>query len=153
MPSAKRVLLVDDDGVLRASLAEQLAREGTYAVVEASSRAQACGLARDGGYDFAIIDQSLEDGTGDALVRELKVSGFDAPILFLAEQATAALPVEQLEKPFRFASLLARLNAHLSRHAGGDEEPLAIGSYLFHPAAKLLVRGPKKIHLTEKEAD
>jgi hypothetical protein len=29
MPSAKRVLLVDEDVVLRASLAEQLAREGS----------------------------------------------------------------------------------------------------------------------------
>ena len=153
MPSAKRVLLVDEDGVLRASLAEQLTREGSYAVIEAASGAEARGLAKDGGYDCAIIDQSLADGTGDALVRDLKISGFDAPILFLSDHETSALAVEQIEKPFRFSALLARLNAHLSRHAASDETPIAIGTYLFRPGAKLLVEGARKIRLTEKETD
>lgn len=153
MPSAKRVLLVDDDKVLRASLAEQLMREGAYWVVEAASSEEAKGLAKDGAYDFAIIDQSLADGTGDALVRDLQTSGFEAPILFLAEEDAPAIAVEHIEKPFRFAALLARLNAHLSRHAGGDEPPIAIGSYEFHPGAKLLVQGNRKIRLTEKETD
>ncbi len=35
MPSAKRVLLVDDDVMLRQSLAEQLASEGAYTIIEA----------------------------------------------------------------------------------------------------------------------
>jgi DNA-binding response OmpR family regulator len=153
MPSAKRVLLVDDDKLLRASLAEQLMREGAYAVVEAASGAEAKGLAKDGDYDFAIIDQSLADGTGDALVRDLKISGFDAPILFLAEEDIPPPSVEHIEKPFRFATLLARLNAHLSRHAAGDEPSIAIGPYEFRPGAKLLARGADKIRLTEKETD
>jgi DNA-binding response OmpR family regulator len=153
MPSAKRVLLVDEDEVLRASLAEQLAREGSYAVIEAASGAEARGLAKDGGYAFAIIDQSLADGAGDALVRDLKTLGFEAPILFLSEQNAPLLPVEHIEKPFRFAALLARLNAHLSRHAPSDETPIQIGSYLFRSGAKLLVQGERKIRLTEKETD
>lgn len=153
MPSAKRVLLVDEDEVLRTSLAEQLAREGSYAVVEAASGAEARGLAKNGGYAFAIIDQTLADGGGDTLVRELKTSGFDAPILFLSEKNAPPLAVEHIEKPFRFAALLARLNAHLSRHAASDETPIELGSYLFRPGAKLLVQGERKIRLTEKESD
>jgi DNA-binding response OmpR family regulator len=153
MPSAKRVLLVDEDVVLRASLAEQLAREGSYAVIEAASGAEARGLAKDGGYAFAIIDQSLADGGGDALVQDLKTSGFDAPILFLSEQDGPTPPVEHIEKPFRFAALLAHLNAHLGRHASSDETPFEIGPYLFRPGAKLLVQGERKVRLTEKETD
>lgn len=41
MPSAKRILLVDDDAMLRASLAEQFAAEGEYDPIEAGSCAEA----------------------------------------------------------------------------------------------------------------
>jgi DNA-binding response OmpR family regulator len=153
MPSAKRVLLVDEDVVLRASLAEQLAREGSYAVIEAASGAEARGLAKDGGYAFAIIDHSLADGGGETLVRELRTSGFDAPILFLSEQDGPTPSVEHIEKPFRFAALLAHLNAHLGPHVPSDETPFEIGPYLFRPGAKLLVQDERKVHLTEKETD
>jgi len=127
MPSAKRVLLVDDDAVLRASLVEQLTREGPYCVIEAASAAQARDLARQGRYALAIVDQDLPDGAGDALARELRAQGFDAPILLLAERDAPPPAAEHIEKPFRFADLLARLNLHLSRHAASDDLPVAIG--------------------------
>jgi DNA-binding response OmpR family regulator len=153
MPSAKRVLLVDDDAVLRASLAEQLTREGPYSVIEAANAAQARDLSKEGRYALAIIDQNLPDGAGDALARELKAQGFDAPILLLSERDAPPLAAEHIEKPFRFADLLARLNLHLSRHAASDDLPVAIGPYLFRPGAKLLTQGARKVRLTEKETD
>jgi DNA-binding response OmpR family regulator len=153
MPSAKRVLLVDHDAVLRASLAEQLAREGSYSVVEAASAAEARGLSKDGSYALAIIDQNLPDGAGDALARELKNQGFDAPVLLLLERDAPPPAAEHLEKPFRFADLLARLNLYLSRHAASDDLPVEIGPYLFRPGAKLLTQGARKVRLTEKETD
>ncbi len=154
MPSIKRLLLVDDDAVLRASLAEQLAREGPYLIVEAGSAAEARQLAHEEeGYALAIIDQGLPDGAGDALARDLRNQGFDAPILLLAEADGPPLAVEHIAKPFRFADLLARLNQHLSRHAASDDTPVAIGPYLFRPGAKLLTAGQRKVRLTEKETD
>jgi len=153
MPSAKRVLLVDDDPILRASLAEQLAQDGVYLVVEAGSAAEARSMARDGDYAVAIVDQGLPDGAGDALARELKAQGFDAPILLLSDKDAPPPAAEYLEKPFRFADLLARLNLHLSRHAASDDTPMVIGPYLFRPGAKLLTEGARKVRLTEKETD
>jgi DNA-binding response OmpR family regulator len=153
MASAKRVLLVDHDAVLRASLAEQLTRDGPYAVIEAGSAAEAREQAKDGGYALAIIDQNLPDGAGDALARELKAQGFETPVLLLADKAAPPAAAEYLEKPFRFADLLARLNQHLSRHAASDDVPVAIGPYLFRPGAKLLTQGARKVRLTEKETD
>jgi DNA-binding response OmpR family regulator len=153
MASAKRVLLVDHDAVLRASLAEQLTRDGPYAVVEAGSAAEAREQAKDGSYALAIIDQNLPDGAGDALARELKTQGFETPVLLLADKDAPPAAAEYLEKPFRFADLLARLNQHLSRHAASDDQPVAIGPYLFRPGAKLLTQGARKVRLTEKETD
>jgi DNA-binding response OmpR family regulator len=149
MPSAKRILLVDENSVPRHSLAEQLTQQAAYAVIEAGSAAQAQ-AAQD--YAFAIIDAALEGG-GEHLADMLRAGGFQGPILLLAEAAAAgASPHEQLAKPFRLSALLTRLSAHLGPHGGGEERSFQIGPYLFQPAAKLLT-GARKIRLTEKEAN
>ena len=48
MASTKRVLLVDDDTMLRTSLAEQLASAGAYAVAEAANCEEARARAGEG---------------------------------------------------------------------------------------------------------
>ena len=153
MASARHILLVDDDAVLRASLGEQLAQEGDYVVVTAANAAEARKLAREYLYAVAIIDQTLPDGAGDALARELKNQGFDAPVLLLADPGLPSPAGDYIAKPFRLAYLLAKLNQHLSRHAASDDTPVAIGPYLFRPGAKLLTAGARKVRLTEKETD
>ena len=105
---------------------------------------------------MAIIDQALPDGDGETLARTLRQAGFAAPILLLTdtESGSPIAAVERIVKPFRFAHLLARLNANSSRHAAHDDAPVKIGPYLFRPGAKLLTDGAaRKIRLTEKETD
>jgi len=123
MPSAKPVLLVDENAVPRRVLAEQLAREGTYTVIEAGSAAEARAAQN---YVFAIIDGALTDS--EALSRGLRAQGFDGPILFLTDSERAA--GEYLVKPFRFSAYLFRPGAKLLT---GD--------------------GARRIRLTEKEAN
>src|SRR5437868_7056323 len=83
MASAKRVLLVDDDAMLRASLAEQLAADGEYAPIEAASLAEARERAKDGLYEFMILDVGLPDGDGRTFCRELRDQGVTCPIVLL----------------------------------------------------------------------
>jgi DNA-binding response OmpR family regulator len=141
MPSAKRILLVDESAVPRHSLAEQLAREGAYAVIEAGSAAEAR-QARD--YVFAIIDAAA--GESQSLAREFGERG--VPVLLLTENETGGR--DSLVKPFRLAILLARLSAELG--PDGEDRALKIGPYQFRPGAKLLT-GARKIRLTEKETN
>ena len=149
MPSAKRILLVDENSVPRHSLAEQLTQQAAYDVIEAGSAAE--GIAAQG-YAFAIIDAALEGG-GENLADALKAGGFGGPILLLTEGPAAdTIAHEQLSKPFRLSALLTLLSAHLGPHGGGEERTVQIGPYLFQPAAKLLT-GARKIRLTEKEAN
>ena len=141
MPSAKPILLVDAETVSRHSLAEQLGREGDYAVIETGSAAEAQ-AAKD--YLLAIIDLEGDE----ALARALRQDGFSGPILYLGGTGAG----ERLEKPFRLSALLARLAAHLGRH--GEDRAISIGPYEFRPSAKLLTAEDKsKIRLTEKETN
>ena len=162
MPSAKRVLLVDDDSMLRSSLAEQLASEGPYAIVEAADCAQARARVQDGLYEFMILDVSLPDGDGRALCREFRDNGVTAPIILLTAADSDTDTIEGLNsgandyilKPFRFAVLMARVQAHLRSHGQSEEAVYRIGPYTFRPSAKVLLEAAeRKIRLTEKETN
>ena len=162
MPSLKRVLLVDDDAMLRTSLAEQLGSEGDYEPVEAGDCAGARLLARDGLYEFMILDVGLPDGDGRALCREFRLEGITCPILLLTAKDSDADMIEGLEsgaddyiaKPFRFAVLMARIHAHLRSHEQREDAVYRIGPYTFRPSAKVLVDSDgRKIRLTEKETN
>lgn len=162
MPSAKRVLLADDDAMLRSSLAEQLAAEGPYTIVEAANCADARARAAEGLYEFMILDVSMPDGDGRALCRSFRDSGVTAPIILLTAADSDSDTIEGLKsgandyvtKPFRFAVLMARVHAHLRSHGQSEEAVYRIGPYTFRPSAKVLLdAGDKKIRLTEKETN
>jgi len=162
MPSLKRVLLVDDDAMLRSSLAEQLGAEGDYDPAEAGNCAIARSLAREGLYEFMILDVGLPDGDGRALCREFRMNGVTCPIILLTAKDSDADMIEGLEsgandyiaKPFRFAVLMARIHAHLRSHEQSEEAVYRIGPYTFRPSAKVLLDPEgKKIRLTEKETN
>ncbi|MBV9062880.1 MAG: response regulator transcription factor, partial [Alphaproteobacteria bacterium] len=162
MPSAKKVLLVDDDQMLRSSLAEQLAAEGEYDPVEAGTCAEGRARAKEGLYEFMILDVGLPDGDGRGLCHEFREAGVSCPIILLTAAATDDDTIQGLKsgandyvtKPFRFAVLMARVHAHLRSHEQSEEAVYRIGPYTFRPSAKLLLDTVgKKIRLTEKETN
>ncbi len=162
MTSKKRILLVDDDAMLRSSLAEQLAAEGDYDAVEAESAGEARARAREGLYEFMILDVGLPDGDGRKLCREFRQMGVTCPIILLTAMDADADMIEGLEsgandyiaKPFRFAVLMARIHAHLRSHEQSEEAVYRIGPYTFRPSAKVLIDGDgKRVRLTEKETN
>jgi DNA-binding response OmpR family regulator len=141
-----RILLAESDDVLRASLAEQLQREG-YDVLAAKSVDDARRAARET-LGFAII--GFPDG--EKIAANLREHGLGCPVLLLIDgEATAA--ADSLSRPFRFSALLARLHALNTHHAGADDVAVRIGPYTFHPSAKLLQVDGRKVRLTEKETN
>jgi DNA-binding response OmpR family regulator len=162
MAQPKTILIVDDDADLRGALAEQLALNEEFRVVEAGTGAQGVETARTAKADLILLDVDLPDIDGRDVSRQLRTGGVGAPIIMLTAADTDEDAIEGLEsgandyvtKPFRFGVLLARIRAHLRSHEQSEAAVFSIGPYEFRPASKLLIDPKqKKIRLTEKEAN
>jgi DNA-binding response OmpR family regulator len=157
---ARRILIVDDDDVLRDGLVEQLSLYEEFEVVQDSTATKGVQRARGEPLDLVIMDVGLPDMDGREAVKLMRKSGFKAPIIMLTGQDSESDTILGLEagandyvtKPFRFAVLLARIRAQLRQHEQSEDAVFMIGRYTFRPSAKMLVdEKGGKIRLTEKE--
>ncbi|GJD33582.1 response regulator transcription factor [Methylobacterium aerolatum] len=160
MSNAYRLLICDDDEILRDTLIEQIALSDEFAVVGESCAADAIRRVAEDRIDLAVMDVGLPDLDGREAVRRMRQAGFRSPVIMLTAQDSEEDQVEGLEagandyvtKPFKLGILLARIRAHLRSHEASEDAVFQIGPYTFRPSAKLLVgeRG-SKLKLTEKE--
>lgn len=124
-----RVLIVEDDPDLRDALSAQLRAAGFVVDMSADGR-EGLYFGEEFPLDLAIIDLGLPEIPGLELIRRLRESGRDFPILVLTARSDWKDKVEGLEagaddyltKPFHSAELMARVNA-LIRRAGGHARP------------------------------
>ena len=156
----RRILIVDDDEMLRDSLADQLALHPELEVEMAETAGSGVEKAKASDIDLVVMDVGLPDLDGREAVKQLRKDGFRAPIIMLTAQDSEQDTVIGLEsgandyvtKPFRFAVLLARIRAQLRQFEQSEDATFKVGNYTFRPSAKLLVdEGGQKIRLTEKE--
>ncbi len=160
MVHARRILIVDDDIDLRATLAEQLTIEEEFSASAVPNAGEALDAVREQRPELVIMNTALPDMDGKDVVRLMRASGFNNPIIMLTGQQSDSDVVLGLEagandcvsKPFRFAVLLARIRAQLRQHEGTEDASLQIGGYTFKPSAKYLFGDSgTKLRLTEKE--
>jgi DNA-binding response OmpR family regulator len=157
---ARKILVVDDDDVLRDSLVEQLSRYEEFELAEDATATTGVARARAEPLDLVIMDVGLPDMDGREAVKLLRKGGFKAPVIMLTGHDAESDTILGLEagandyvtKPFRFAVLLARIRAQLRQHEQSEDAVFTIGRYTFRPSAKTLVDDKgQKIRLTEKE--
>lgn len=125
-----RLLLVEDDGVLRAQLKATLAQAG-YAVDEAADGQEAAHLGSTEPYDAVVLDLGLPVIDGLTVLQRWRAQGHTMPVLILTardswHEKVAGIDAgadDYLTKPFHTAELLARLRA-LVRRAHGLASPL-----------------------------
>jgi DNA-binding response OmpR family regulator len=161
MMAARRILIVDDDGTLRQSLAEQLELNEEFVCIECGTAARALEMVSSNRFDTIVLDVGLPDMDGRELCRLLRRAGVQVPIVMLTGADGESDTILGLEagaddyvtKPFRLSILLARLRAHLRQNDRSDAAVFLIGPYTFRPGAKLLTdqSGRRKVRLTEKE--
>jgi DNA-binding response OmpR family regulator len=156
----RRLLIVDDDTDLRATLIDQLTQYREFELVEAGTANEALKAVRDNHVDLMVLDVGLPDMDGREAVKILRREGFKSPIIMLTGHDSDADEILGLEsgandyitKPFRFSVLLARVRAALRQHDQSEDVVFTIGQYSFQPAAKLLENAEGgKVRLTDKE--
>jgi two-component system phosphate regulon response regulator PhoB len=118
----KRLLLVEDDRSLGATLHERLLRE-TYDVAWVETKQRALKKLDEGLWDLIILDIGLPDGSGFELARHIKETT-SVPIMFMTALSTAEHRLEGFEigaeefvpKPFHLRELLLRVKHVLDRY-------------------------------------
>ena len=103
----RRIFLVEDDGAIARNLT-CLLRSEVFAVIQASTKAEAFSILNEERFDLALVDVSLPDGNGFTVCTEIKETQ-DIPVIFLTASGDEASVVtglnmgadDYITKPFR----------------------------------------------------
>ncbi|WP_417725415.1 response regulator transcription factor [Salipiger sp.] len=153
-----RVLLVEDAEDLAEATQGRLARAGIACDLAMTlAEARACIDVQK--YDALVLDINLPDGSGTALLRELRNAGRREPVLMLTAQfsvddklsAFSLGADDYLVKPFDHRELEARLHAMSRRRAGDGGGEVSIGALVYNPIGATAVVNGDKIDLTRRE--
>ena len=130
-----RLLLIEDDAVLRLGLKRKLEADG-YRVDMAADGEDGLFQAREYPLDLAIVDLGLPKVNGLTVVQTLRAEAKTLPILILTARGSWQDKVQGLEtgaddylvKPFEYPELAARIKALLRRALKASSDVLALGA-------------------------
>ncbi|HJO11180.1 MAG TPA: response regulator transcription factor, partial [Gammaproteobacteria bacterium] len=153
-----RLLVVEDESLLRQQVEQGLTKEG-YVVDAAEDGKTGLYYATEYDYDAAIIDLGLPEIDGISLIKKIRSTGKDFPVLILTARGDWQDKVAGLDagaddyvvKPFQLEEIVARLNALLRRAAGFAKPKLEFGQLSLDISAKQLTLNEENIVLTAYE--
>jgi two-component system response regulator MprA len=154
MDERSRILVVDDDPRLAASVRRALVYDGHEVEVAADGPA-ALAAARDRPPDAVVLDVMLPGLDGIEVCRRLRAAG-DVPILMLTARDAIGDRVlgldsgadDYLVKPFAHDELLARIRALLRRRAPARHETLRFADLVMDVDSREVRRGDRTIELS-----
>ena len=170
-PAVKRILIVEDQRDIADLIALHLQDLGLEVEV-ANDGVTGEGLALKGGFDALVLDIMLPGKNGLDILRTLRQSGLETPVLMLTARATELDRVLGLElgaddyltKPFSVPELQARVKALLRRSglsqknqvqsvpvAAASQEKMMFAELSIDTVSRIVALGGKSIDLTAKE--
>ena len=153
-----RVLVVEDDRTTSRLIESMLKAEGM--VVDATA------LGEDGleigkiyDYDIILLDLMLPDMDGYEVLRRLRSSKIDTPVLILSGLTESDKKVkglgfgadDYLTKPFDKSELVARIQAIVRRSKGHSQSVINTGQLSVNLDQRTVTVGGDPLHLTAKE--
>lgn len=123
-PDKTKVLIAEDEAIIRLDLKEMLEEEGLQVVGEAADGEAAVRLASEQHPDLVIMDIKMPGMDGLAAAEKLAETGEAAVLILtafsqkdLVQRATEAGAMGYLVKPFQKSDLMPAIEVALARHA------------------------------------
>lgn len=159
----QRILLVEDEEKLCRMLELELQYEG-YQVDKALDGRAGLEKALAGGYQLLLLDIMLPGLSGMELLRRLRKSGDQTPVIMLTARDAVTDKVAGLDagandyitKPFAIEELLARIRAALrtgEAQAAPHAQALTAGPLRLEPESRQVTVGAESVELTRREFD
>jgi len=155
-----RILLVEDDPMIGASVREGLRQDG-FAVdwVEDGVAAEAAVAAER--YEMLLLDLGLPRLSGSALLERLRARANDVPVIILTARDAVDDRIAGLDagaddyvvKPFDLDELAARIRAVARRRAGRAAPRLRHGEIEIDPASRSVTLRGEPVNLSPREFD
>ncbi|MGE5480267.1 MAG: response regulator [Chloroflexota bacterium] len=153
-----RVLVIEDERKV-ASFIKHGLEEERYIVEVANDGIAGLEMALNNHFDAILLDIMLPGKDGFSVLKEVRDSGVQTPVLMLTARGTtedrvAGLDMgadDYLPKPFSFEELAARLRSILRRSQPEKSTKLRCGDLTLDTVSHLAIRFGKEIELTTKE--
>ena len=163
MPSAKKILLVEDDENLGFVVKDNLTLKG-FDVTLCRDGVEAERKFFNGDFNLCILDVMLPRKDGFTLAQTIRATDKQVPILFLTAKSMTEDKLQGFEtggddyitKPFSMDELVYRIEVFLRRsntHVIPDEKTFQIGKFHFDYSNLLLRCDDQQKPLTKKEAE
>lgn len=153
------ILIVEDDKALNQGLCKALKGEGRK-VISCGDLKSAGSQLLCGAVSLVLLDVNLPDGSGLALLRQIKEETPQTPVILLTANDTDVDMVDGLErgaddyitKPFSLAVLRARVNTQLRKHGIRDrEKAVCLQGFTFDFANMRFLAKGKAVELSKTE--
>ena len=157
-----KLLLVEDDPSMQATLQRTLSRRGME-VTACGDGPHAIERWRSGAPDVVLLDLTLPGLDGLQVLEQARRTGLQTPVLILTARGTVGDRViglntgadDYLPKPFDLDELEARLRAlHRRRASSGDQAPshsYSVGALRYDRDSGAIYHGAQVLELTPRE--
>ena len=153
-----RVLLVEDDNAVARSIELMLEAAG-FNVFTTDLGEESVELGKFYEYDIIVLDLTLPDISGYDVLKQLRMSRINTPVMMLSGNPDIEAKVktlgygadDYLTKPFNKDELVARITAIVRRSKGHAESMIRTGDIIVNLDAKTVEVNDERVHLTGKE--
>jgi len=155
-----RVLLIEDEAVVAQGISMTLRADGLQ-VYTTDLGEEGIDLAKIYDFDVILLDLQLPDMSGIDVLRHLRNSKIETPVIMLSGTATVDAKVrtftggadDYITKPFHNDELVARIHAVIRRSKGHSHSTIQTGDITVNLDTKTVEVKGQRVHVTGKEYD
>jgi two-component system response regulator QseB len=153
-----RVLIVEDDQMIGRAVLSGL-RDSGYATDWVRDGVEAELALSNGTYDAALLDLGLPRREGIDILKSLRRSNKDLPVLIITARDSVSDRIAGLDsgaddylvKPFSLDELLARVRAVIRRRVGRASPEIRYGALLLDPVRRIVEFRSEPVELSARE--